>query len=556
MAFTSSTQWTVTVPGSDTQGGAFDPGVTGFATDGAATSATGSSPVFTSASYSFVAGDVNAWLYIKSGTNWTPGWYQIASVASGAATLSAAAGNAVLADNSRSTVAGCATTASPTGATWGIDYSQGDSARISFTDLVIGGTNTTFTSAANPVGVNFIGNVLSVNSGTGFTVQRVAIVSTSGTVATCDKALGTASSTGGTGNLGGALATLDTAYAATPSPATDVNPNIIHLKDGTYSRTSTLTFSHNAQVVGYGTSHNDRGTKPLITSSTNSVDLIGVSNCAVMFSNVSFSHTATTRGKLIKGTATGAMVICENCVLDGGSYGIVVDNSVASAGGVQLFNTEVKNCTTAGIITWWVLQVTDSYIHDNSGPGLQKVSNQNDQLFVYGSVIANNTIGIYANGYDPGAGGASGPFGIGLWVLRSAVYNNSSDGVKFVGNHISGGSAPIHFEDSIIYGNGGFGVNANLLYNPASISNKNNAWGSNTSGDVHNWTTGLNPITLTANPFTSPGTGDYSLDSTAGGGALLKAAGFSGMGNLNLDVGPLQSSGTTISAPQNYGFIG
>ncbi len=61
-------------------GGGFDTGVAGFPTDGAATVATSSAPVFTSASYNFVAGDVGAWIYIKSGTNWTAGWYQITVV--------------------------------------------------------------------------------------------------------------------------------------------------------------------------------------------------------------------------------------------------------------------------------------------------------------------------------------------------------------------------------------------------------------------------------------------------------------------------------------------
>jgi predicted transcriptional regulator len=32
------------------------------------------------ASYNFVAGDVGAWVYIASGTNWTPGWYKIARI--------------------------------------------------------------------------------------------------------------------------------------------------------------------------------------------------------------------------------------------------------------------------------------------------------------------------------------------------------------------------------------------------------------------------------------------------------------------------------------------
>src|SRR5438045_1468178 len=112
--------------GSDTAcGGLFDPSqTTGMFTDGAATSATGNSPVFTSASYNFAAGDAGAYVYIGAGTNWLPGWYKIASVASNAATLTASVGNVMgstgggtASPTVLNTAAGCASTASPTGAT-------------------------------------------------------------------------------------------------------------------------------------------------------------------------------------------------------------------------------------------------------------------------------------------------------------------------------------------------------------------------------------------------------------------------------------------------------
>lgn len=158
----------------------------GFSTNGAATVANTASPIFTSATYTFTAGDVGAYVYIKSGTNWTPRSYLIASVAGGAATL----------------VGACASVASPTSATWGVDYSAFTTPRYTFTDLLIDAvTNTKFTSAAFPVGPNFIGNTLTVTGGVGFSVQQVVVMSFSGVIATCDKVLGTLGSTGA-GTLG------------------------------------------------------------------------------------------------------------------------------------------------------------------------------------------------------------------------------------------------------------------------------------------------------------------------------------------------------------------
>src|SRR5689334_13109908 len=126
MAVPATLIYEVEIGGSDTaNGGGFDPSQTaGMFVDGAATGANTASPVFTSASYRFVAGDANAWLYIAVGG--IPGWYQIASVnvGTGAATLSAAIGAGVLPSLTPTTVLGCHTSATLSGATWTIDYSQ------------------------------------------------------------------------------------------------------------------------------------------------------------------------------------------------------------------------------------------------------------------------------------------------------------------------------------------------------------------------------------------------------------------------------------------------
>src|SRR3990167_10604297 len=86
---------------SNVNAGGFNPSNANMLTDLAATSATGNDAVVTSASYTFVAGDVGHWVYVKSGTDWTPGWYKIASVAGGAATLDSAIGEAVQVDTTQ-----------------------------------------------------------------------------------------------------------------------------------------------------------------------------------------------------------------------------------------------------------------------------------------------------------------------------------------------------------------------------------------------------------------------------------------------------------------------
>lgn len=208
MAIAAATVFQIqsTATAGNVNGGGFNPANASFLTDGAATLATGNSPVFTSASYNFVAGDAGHWIYISSGTNWNPGWYQIASVAANAATLSADIGQVVTVNTSNlyvpNTIAGVATTASPTAATWGIDYSQSNSSRYTATDLT--GATTTCTSATNPFTAQMVGNLIQFTAGTGVTQGWYEIVSVAAGTATLDRSAGTTFSVV-TYNTGGAI---------------------------------------------------------------------------------------------------------------------------------------------------------------------------------------------------------------------------------------------------------------------------------------------------------------------------------------------------------------
>src|ERR1041385_5515813 len=182
MAFTSGAVWEIRTTGDDTNfGGGFDTGVSGFPTDLATTTGTNSAPVVSSASYNFVAGDVGAWVFIKSGTNWIPGWYKITSVASNKATLNAAIGAGVKYVNSMpmdlNISAGVATQATPGGnATWGIDYSQRDSQQFASSTLAIGNpTTTNLTDGTNTIGKNWVGNIVNIQAGGGFNGGRLVV---------------------------------------------------------------------------------------------------------------------------------------------------------------------------------------------------------------------------------------------------------------------------------------------------------------------------------------------------------------------------------------------
>ena len=204
-------------------GGFFNPQNANFMTDLTTDANTGntSAPVVSSASYNFVAGDVGHWLYIQSGTNWYPGWYKIASVASNKATLSAAVGSASVVQVSNrvtgtaqgtygpNTAVGIASVGTPTSGVFGIDYSQGTASIIGGSDLACADGDAAapaLTSAGTPFGLNHVGNGIRISSGTGYTNSIYEIVSVSGTTATADRAVGTdGAKTGGVFNVGGAI---------------------------------------------------------------------------------------------------------------------------------------------------------------------------------------------------------------------------------------------------------------------------------------------------------------------------------------------------------------
>jgi len=522
---------------SDNGGGFHWVGCT-FPTDGAATVATGNSPVFTSASYTFVSADVGAWLFIKDGTNARIGMYPIISVSAGAATLGAAIGqgytmtkanayDGTMAVGGPALEAGIATTASPTGLTWGVDYSNvGTGPQFTFTDMVISGvTNTNFTSAAFPVGKNFIGNVINITSGTGFTVQRVIVVSTSGTTATCNVSLGTLSSTGGNGKLGGALDSISTAS----------NLGAFEQENwwctGDFSITAAITFDslHRGRWRGYGTVRGDRVKARIRATATIATGLLSLDGRDHhTWSDFDFDANDYAAKCWNYATLNGNNLAAVFRCRFHHATGVGVNTEYM---GTRFYDCEFDNNNGGGVLGANVY--VRCYIHDNTGDG---IGAGYGAVEAHDCILANNT-GDGSRGVEPTR-----------WY-RCLAYGNSGNGFSSYGN--SGTSYWI-LEDCIAWGNGGYGYRSNYLDGGAPESYTivtNFAAGSNTSG--RGATDGFNPreengIVLTADPCIDAASGDFRLNNTAGGGALCRNAALSEWTGLTAvsyrDVGPLQSS--------------
>jgi hypothetical protein len=413
----------------------------------------------------------------------------------------------------------------------GTDYSQQTSPQVTYTDLVIGATTTQCTSVLNPFSSAHVGNTINISSGTGFTVQIVEILSVSGIIATCNISLGTAASTGGHGKLGGCFATI------AQSGGVAVASNTVWIKaTANYTVTAVLALNQSTgflqsptSFIGYTTTRGDGG-QITWTTSTNSTVLVNPSSAlGLSFQNIKFTTTAGTPAAAISpASANASNLSFVNCYFSGFTHAIYSDYGVPF-GIVNLLvdSCEITGCTSDGITNAGGTTVIASYIHANTGCGInQATASQVAPVYlnVLYSVIKSNagTAGVQVSG-------TSNPY-VPTIILNSVLINNTGDGLRMAG---SGAGDILLLWNSIIDTNGGYGIrysigNSGLFWGP---SFRNNAYGSgstaNTSGDLGGGAVkDASDVVLTADPFTSRSTGDFSLNSTTGGGVACKGAGY------------------------------
>lgn len=405
----------------------------------------------------------------------------------------------------------------------GTDRSQQNSAQFSGSDGTAAGT-TAFTSASHTFTSADVGNVLNLSSGSGFTAGFYTIVSVATGIATLDRSPGTG--TAGVWALGGALATLrplltSSGYGGVPNA---VLANVVYIKNtGTITLTSAISIPNLGYValIGYGTTRGDSG-QVTITTSTNSIHLFVLTdtNASAIFENIIFTSTAGTPGNALDAGVVLTTVQYNNCFFSGFSQIFAI-----TAAHIVMFNCEVTACVSTTSAIFFVCQdlyFHACYIHNNTGAGVRTFTGSvPDQTIVFiDCVIAANAAGVI-NTID----GTQ----VSLTFVNCAITDNTGDGINAVASAFT--AQTVRLTNCTIDGNGGFGVHCALPTSSGTVRTRlvvgaGNAFRSNTSGDRSNFPVLRGDITLTADPFTNRSGGDFSLNSTAGGGAACKAAGF------------------------------
>jgi hypothetical protein len=222
-----------------------------------------------------------------------------------------------------------------------------------------------------------------------------------------------------------------------------------------------------------------------------------------------------------------------NFRLDGNDNAVtgVLMGDATNIRGCQVANVKVERCSTYGInansggVPGTVVgcEVTDMksgatagigmgicvacYVHDSPGVGFEY------PVLALGCVA--DTMG--SDGFRFGALTQA------TAIINCVSYGNTGDGFEAADTYKA--FAPVL--NNIAYGNGGYGFRTDLTEQVArNWLIDHNAFGNNTSGARQNFIAGAHDVTLTADPFTDAANGDFSLNSTSGGGAALKGMGF------------------------------
>jgi hypothetical protein len=429
----------------------------------------------------------------------------------------------------------------------GVDRSQQDAAHASGTNLTVDGTTATdvlpdgYTPSADDVG-----NAIQITAGAGFTLKSYLIKSIQSGKWRLDSAPAATSTSGGTWALGGALASPGKACGLMVLGATA--GVLCWIKSGTYDiSSSTANVSggrvnwtlHDGptQFIGYSTARGDLTFgltgRPVFRATTSmggnyTVTLAG-RQASIWHIEIDGNSQANTFGLSINENSVAAHnVYVHHCA----GRGMFVNFGTTRAVGC-----EVSHCVNAGETAFYVQggRAIRCYSHDNTGEGFRGFGN--GTAFNH-CLSARNTVHGFLSSVTE--------------YVNCIAHANGSNGFSFAG----GSSLSTLLLNCLATNNTGYGFGSPDVGRIAVMLNC--AGYSNGSGNAHaGLVTNLNFVTLTASPYTNAATSDFTLNTTAGGGAALRAAGFATFSGLTPvgypDIGAYQSRGGGLRASDMRG---
>jgi len=381
----------------------------------------------------------------------------------------------------------------------GTDRSQQDTAQGTLTTASVVHTTTTqlnVSAGDYTVSAADVGNIFQLAGGTataGF--YQITAADVPNNRWTVDRSLGTAAQTC-PGKIGGAVASLGI-LGHSSALGSDGDGNKVWVKSGTYTLTTSTQnvsggplgvfgFASELIIEGYQTTRGDRAARPVLSAGSVtglSFAISGAGSRQSLFINLEYDAN----------NGSGNVGGFQNT----GCFRCVVRN--ASAANAFGFSGTQTRCAAINCTFGYTGSYSSYCIADSCGTGWNNAC----------TGAFNIAISSTGNGFSMSAG--------------SRQSNSIAYGCLNGFNIASGaGAGTAQVVNCIAYGCGQYGfrsdtVNTLMIFNCAA--------GSNTSGNTVNCFED-GSITLTSDPFTNTAAKDFSLNNTAGGGALLRAAGI------------------------------
>ena len=216
-----------------------------------------------------------------------------------------------------------------------------------------------------------------------------------------------------------------------------------------------------------------------------------------------------------------AEVTFQDCTMNGWEIGFYASfiGSNWSILGLYLIECTIENSVSHGAQLAGQTHMWGCYFLSNGGDGVNVPGGANGAIHISTCVASKNT----AAGFHNANTFVGGMFS----VINSVAYDNTGDGIELD----SGTEQVINVINNILESNGGYGID---VKSPASAAcpgvvsiQRNNGFYNNTSGPRNSGCPGgVGDVIYSGTAFVSASTGNFTLNSTAGAGALLQLAGW------------------------------
>jgi hypothetical protein len=382
------------------------------------------------------------------------------------------------------------------------------------------------------------------------------ILSVSGTTATMDRSVGTANSTGGHGNLGGAFATIDKATSNMKVGGQDT-----YVKGATYQITGSISNpiltagTSLSRIIAYASTRGDNGQATIQVNASSVTVMTGdasTDTSGIAFENIIFDGNSQTSSNGVNyGSTLYCVLVFINCVFKNftGQYciqpnaGALVVQSCEFAN--NAFTTNFSGCilgrtgSGAGVLGGGrTCTVSDSYFSGNS------ISSTNNAAAIWGQNMALSVQHcIFYNNTGTNMDALNVKNAMAVNISNNALHSSSRHGINI--DSAAGAVVPM-IQNNIITSNGGWGIIGNCSPAPTIGTINHNAYYNNTSGDKTGFTAGAGEVTLTGLPYMNAPT-NFALNAIAGQGLACRGKATPGtlgvssvVGTGALDIGPLQ----------------